>query len=196
MNWRDILFPADHRFLPLLTQQAEVALRACAALRAVAPPGEMARIEAHGDALRRALSEALARTYATPLDRDDIFGLSSLLDDVVDAAQDALLARAVFGSAGYAHVEEVCLSLQEGAAALRAAVRLLPKTTAQECTRRAKRSENTALSLYRQGVDLALRSRPPEEALRLREVLAALREVARAIGRAADLAADIAVKEK
>jgi len=196
MKWRDLIFPADRRFGPLLQRQGEVAVEACAALAAGVPPARMAQVEAGGDAVRRALTEALAGTYATPFDRNDIFTLSSMLDDVVDAAQDALLAKAVFGAPEFAHVQEVCVSLEEGARALRDAVALLPHAAAQERARRAKRCENTVRNLYRYGMDLAIRTRPLQDVLRLREVLSELREVALIIGRAADLVADIAVKEK
>lgn len=196
MRWRDLFIPSDGRFGPLLRRQADTAVAACAALLARVPPAEMAGIEAEGDALRRELTEALARTYATPFDRDDIFTLSSRLDDVVDAAQEALLALAVFGAGEFAHVQEGCLSLDEGARALRAAVGALPGPGAREPARRAKRCENTVANLYRYGVDLALRTRPLEEALRLREVLEEVRDVARAVALAADLVGDISVKEK
>ena len=196
MKWRDLIFPADRRFGPLLQRQGEVAVEACAALAAGVPTARMAQVEAGGDAVRRALTEALAGTYATPFDRNDIFTLSSMLDDVVDAAQDALLAKAVFGAPEFAHVQEVCVSLEEGARALRDAVALLPHAAAQERARRAKRCENTVRNLYRYGMDLAIRTRPLQDVLRLREVLSELREVALIIGRAADLVADIAVKEK
>jgi len=196
MSWWDLFIPADRRFGPLLQRQADIAVLACAALLERVPPARMASIEAEGDALRRELTEALARTYATPFDRDDIFTLSSRLDDVVDAAQDALLAVAVFGAGEFAHVQEGCVSLDEGARALRAAVARLPAADAQEGARRAKRCDNTVGNLYRYGMDLAIRTRTVEDVLRLREVLEEVRDVALAIGRAADLVADIAVKEK
>lgn len=196
MKWPQLFTPGDSRFAPLLTRQADVAVEACAALRLRVSPARMARIEAAGDALRRQLTEALSRTYATPLDRDDIFALSAVLDDVVDAAQEALLASAVFAAEPFSHVEESCISLDEGARALRLAVARLPRPEAQEASRRAKRTENMVRTLYRHGMELAIRTREPAAVLRLREVLQEMRDVAVTIGRAADLVADIAVKEK
>lgn len=207
MNLGDLLFPPDRRFRPLLRRQADVAVQACELLArtvstagASAPPSgataEMARIESAGDAVRRELTEILSRTYATPFDRDDIFAVSSALDDVADMAQDALLTLSVIGGADYAHVQEMCVSAHEGAWALRGAVEHLPTPAAREPARRAKRSENVIGNLYRYGLDLALRTHPPEQAIRLREVMGELRELSRAIGRAADVVADITVKEK
>ena len=196
MRWRDLLFPSDERFRPLLLEQARIAVQACDLLAARGGPAEMARVEAAGDAARRRLAETLARTYATPWDRDDIFALSSALDDVADAAQQALLALAVFGGADFAHVQEITRSLREGASHLERAVALVPAPAAQEPARRAKRCENVTGNLYRYGLELALRSRPADEAVRLREVLSDLRVLARAIGRAAEVVADVTVKEK
>lgn len=198
MRWRELFIPsADRRFAALLDRQAEVAGRACALLAAGGAATEMAALEAEGDEARRALSQALARTYATPFDRDDIFTLSSALDDVVDSAQDAVLTIAIFAGWGeYAHLQEMARSLQEGAIALRQAVTALPAARAQEPARRSKRSENVVASLCRYGMDLAFRTRETQEALRLREALWAVREVGRALGAAADITADIAVKER
>jgi hypothetical protein len=196
LRWLRLLFPEDRRFADLLGRQADVVVRACGLLARQATPAEMARVESDGDAARRELVEALARTYATPLDRDDLFELSSALDDICDSAQDALLTLAVLGGGDFAHVQEMCLSIREGAEALRAAVARLPSPAAREPARRAKRCENVVGNLYRYGLELALRVQAPDRALRLREVLAELREVARAIGRAADLVADVTVKEQ
>jgi hypothetical protein len=196
VRWRDLLFPSDGRFRTLLVEQARIAARACALLAARGGPAEMARVEAAGDAARRRLAETLARTYATPWDRDDIFALSSALDDVTDAAQEAALGLAVFGGAEFAHVQEITRSLREGAAHLEEAAALVPAPAAQEPARRAKRCENVTGNLYRYGLELALRTRPPDEAARLREVLSDLRALARAIGRAAEVVADVTVKEK
>lgn len=197
MKWLDLVLPRDHRFGPLLCTQADIAARACALLADPdATPARMARIEAEGDAARRELADTLARVYATPFDRDDIFELSSALDDVTDAAQDALLTQAVFGGGQFAHAQEMCFSLQEGGQSLRIAVGRLPGSAAREPARRAKRMENTVSNAYRYGLDLALRTRPPEEAMRLRETLAALRGVGRSLGHAADLVVDVTVKEK
>ncbi len=196
VRWREFFFPSDRRFRPLLERQAEIAAVACGLLAEGAGPAAIARVEAAGDAARRELSVTLAHTYATPWDRDDIFELSRALDDVVDAAQEAVLGLAVFGGADFAHVQEICRSLREGAGHLRQAVALVPAPEAQDPARRAQRCENVTGNLYRYGLELAVRTRTPEQAARLREVLGSLRDLSRAVGRAAELVVDVAVKEK
>lgn len=55
-------------------------------------PGEartmMATVEHRGDEMRAELVERLARTLATPLDREDLFRLSRSIDDVLDTIRD------------------------------------------------------------------------------------------------------------
>jgi uncharacterized protein Yka (UPF0111/DUF47 family) len=195
-RWWGFLLAEDERFMALLRAQAQVAIDACDLLRRRGTPSEMAEVELRGDTVRRDLSAALAGTFATPLDRHDIFALSRYLDDVVDSAQDALLTIAVIGPTWTGHAEEMSHAVAEAAEALERAVAALPRPQAREPARKVKRAENIVGALYRYGVDLALRQHPPDEALRLREVYAALREVAVAAGRAADLVSDVAVKEK
>ena len=51
---------------------------------------EMHRVEQEADAVRRELTESLAREFLPPIEREDILHLSMQLDDVTDAADDTL----------------------------------------------------------------------------------------------------------
>ncbi len=51
---------------------------------------EMHRIEQEADEVRKEMTEALAREFLPPIDREDLLALSMELDDVTDAAEDAL----------------------------------------------------------------------------------------------------------
>jgi|BEDMetMinimDraft_2_1075160.scaffolds.fasta_scaffold11622_2 uncharacterized protein Yka (UPF0111/DUF47 family) len=194
--WWSFLFLDDRRFLELLQAQARVVIEACRLLREQGGAAAMAEVELRGDNIRRELTLTLAGTYATPLDRHDIFALSRQLDDVVDAAQDALLTIGVLGGPWTGHAEEMAYTVAEAAEALERAVAALPSPAARDLARKVKRCENIVGTLYRYGVDLAIRREAPQEALRLREVYAALREVGLSAGRAADLVSDVAVKER
>jgi uncharacterized protein Yka (UPF0111/DUF47 family) len=50
----------------------------------------MRRIEHEADEVRREMTEALAREFLPPIERGDLLALSMELDDVTDAAEDAL----------------------------------------------------------------------------------------------------------
>lgn len=195
-RWWAFLLAEDPGFMSLLSRQASVAIAACLLLRDKGSAAAMADVEYRGDTIRRQLSMALAGTYTTPLDRHDIFALSRYIDDVVDSAQDALLTIQVIGAEWTGHAEEMTQAVADAAGSLERAVAGLPGPEAREQAQKVKRYENIVVALYRYGVDLAIRQRQPGDALRLREVYAGLRDVAQAAGRAADLVADVAVKEK
>ncbi len=202
MAWRDLLFPRDRTFGRLLAEQATQARRGADLLRRYeeqrepAVAGEMTTLEAEGDALRRRLVDELHNTFVTPMDREDLFALSRLLDDILDAALEALLGIAVFEVRESAHLHEMTKAVAEAAAALERAVAGIagdgPETA--EAARRAKRLENEVSNLYRYGLQHAFSHLPGSDGLLAREVFASLRAVGAAIGRAADLIGDILVK--
>jgi len=51
---------------------------------------ELTRIEKEADEVRRILIAELNRSFVTPIDREDIFGLSRSIDDVVDYAYSTI----------------------------------------------------------------------------------------------------------
>ena len=53
--------------------------------------------EHRGDKLVHAMEEALAKTFVTPIDREDLQRLSSELDDICDSANAAARACSLFG---------------------------------------------------------------------------------------------------
>jgi uncharacterized protein len=85
------LRPQEDRFFDLLERQA-IAARDAAAMLATfgadASAAELSvrlqKVEHAGDALAHELEDLLARTYVTPIDREDIHGLSNALDEVLD----------------------------------------------------------------------------------------------------------------
>jgi uncharacterized protein Yka (UPF0111/DUF47 family) len=203
VRWRDVFIPGDRTFGRLLAEQADVARRGVQLLQRFLDTrdgglaAEMTGLEAEGDAARRRLAEALRATYATPFDREDLYELSRLIDDVLDAAQEALLTLAVFEVERRAHLAEMTAAAAEGAAALAQAVGSLtadPAATAA-ALRRVKQRENDVTNLCRYGLQLAYSVLPPDEALRVREGFGGLRAVGRALARAADRIGDILVKE-
>jgi predicted phosphate transport protein (TIGR00153 family) len=202
-GWRDLIFPRDETFAPLLREQSRVAARGLKLLaryaetRDDAIPNEMAAVEAEGDAVRRRLVEALRATYATPLDREDLSALSRALDDILDAAEDALLEMALFETAPNAHADEMIRSLVEAMEMVEDAVARLPgePAAAARSGRKAKQLENHAANLYRYGLYHVFETASPPEAFKLREVYGSLREVAARVARAADVIGDILVKE-
>ena len=99
------LLPRQDEFFELLERQAGVARRAAQALASFAEEGKTAAaiseqvqvIEHEGDKLVHEMEEALARTFVTPIDREDIHLLASSIDDVLDLTNYAARACSMLG---------------------------------------------------------------------------------------------------
>ena len=91
------LMPRKSVFFAKFSQQAENGLEAARALEGLFKDftdverkvRDIHAIEHYGDKLTHEIMQNLSETFVTPLDREDIIGLASHLDDVVDVAYDA-----------------------------------------------------------------------------------------------------------
>ncbi|MBI5365496.1 MAG: DUF47 family protein [Planctomycetes bacterium] len=99
------LLPKEDQFYDFLEQQAKAAHLGAEAL-AKFTQGEQAADEARkavqicehdGDASVHAMEEALAKTFVTPIDREDLQKLSSELDTVLDLTNGAIRACTMLG---------------------------------------------------------------------------------------------------
>ena len=98
------LLPRDDYFYDYLEAQGALCLDAAKALQLFtngAPAAEVRdavqKIEHQADDYVRKMEDALARTFVTPLDREDLHKLCSELDDVVDLTNLAARACAIYG---------------------------------------------------------------------------------------------------
>jgi uncharacterized protein len=90
------LMPKKSIFFTLFSQHAENALEASRALETLVTDftsledkvRDIHAIEHYGDKLTHQIIEELNGTFVTPLDREDIVGLASKLDDVTDVCWD------------------------------------------------------------------------------------------------------------
>ena len=97
------LLPREDHFYDFLERQAVVAHRGAHALRSF-KDGDVARVrdavqflEHEGDKIVHEMEEALAKTFVTPIDREDLQKLSSELDDVLDLMNATVRAAALYG---------------------------------------------------------------------------------------------------
>src|ERR1700761_6805182 len=97
------LLPREDHFYDFLERQAIVAHKAPVCLRAFGE-GEVSRVreavqilEHDGDKIVHEMEEALARTFVTPIDREDLQKLSSELDGVLDLTNGAIRACVLLG---------------------------------------------------------------------------------------------------
>jgi predicted phosphate transport protein (TIGR00153 family) len=93
---------ADH-FYTFLERQAVVAHDGAVALATfIEGNGPMVRdavqgFEHQGDSIVHEMEEALARTFVTPIDREDLHSLSTTIDDILDLTNGAARACSLFG---------------------------------------------------------------------------------------------------
>jgi predicted phosphate transport protein (TIGR00153 family) len=195
----------DRRFVQLLSEQADLTIRALQALEKFGrqPTAndefieEIKEIEREGDAKRRILIDELAHTYATPFDREDLFALSRAIDDILDAANETAIELSIYKIAPPEGLHEMAVVLVEGARHIRASVgELLDHPgVASEHAVRAKRSENRIDSLYHQAVGSLFDSGDEiSHILKSREIYRHIKNSADRIDRAADDISVIVIK--
>ncbi len=195
----------DRRFVALLCEQADLTVRALQVLEKFGrePSGndqlvdQVKGIEREGDAKRRILIDELARTYATPFDREDLFALSRAIDDILDAANETAVELAIYKIDPPEGLNEMAKVLVEGATHIRSAVAELldhPGVAAEHAVR-AKRSENRIDGLYHQAVGRLFDSGAEmSQILKSREIYRHLKNSADRIDRAADEISVIVIK--
>jgi len=195
----------DRRFVALLCEQADLTVRALQVLEKFGrePSGndqlvdQVKGIEREGDAKRRILIDELARTYATPFDREDLFALSRAIDDILDAANETAVELAIYKIDPPEGLNEMAKVLVEGATHIRSAVAELldhPGVAAEHAVQ-AKRSENRIDGLYHQAVGRLFDSGAEmSQILKSREIYRHLKNSADRIDRAADEISVIVIK--
>ena len=108
MGIQDVIrwfLPREEHFYEFLEQQAKAAHEGAKALAKFSTNGttaEQARdavqaIEHEGDRIVHEMEEALAKTFVTPIDREDLQKLSSELDGVLDLTNGAIRACVMLG---------------------------------------------------------------------------------------------------
>jgi uncharacterized protein Yka (UPF0111/DUF47 family) len=98
------LVPREDHFYKFLESQADKAHEGALALRRFKEGGSptdvrdaVQALEHEGDKISHEMEEALAKTFVTPIDREDLQKLSSELDDVLDLANGAIRAAVLYG---------------------------------------------------------------------------------------------------
>jgi uncharacterized protein len=92
-----VFVPKDREFFDLFEEAAGNVARAADLLGEMVPQfpesaalaQEIRRCEQEGDRITHDILSRLNQTFVTPIDREDILGLASALDDVVDLTEEA-----------------------------------------------------------------------------------------------------------
>ena len=195
------------KFLQLLIEQAEHTQHGLEALHAyMSEPGEeLARrlhaVEKDADETRRILIDELNRNFITPIDREDIFALSRAVDDVLDYADTTVEEMDTLGVEPNPFLVRMTSLLANAAQEIHRAVLRLEDhpNVANDHAVRAKALENRVESVYREAI-ASLFSGPRDvdhvvEMLKLREIYRHLSNAADRGDEAANVIADIVVKQ-
>ncbi len=155
-------------------------------------------IETAGDTLTREIIQLLNTQYVTPFDREDIFGLATTIDDVVDHIEEASDLLELYG------VEQPVRQAVEQCRILVAAVEQLARALAglkglrgvQQALVEVKRFEDEGDRVVRQALgDLFRDSRiDPLVVIRWKDIFDALEDALDAAETAANVIANIVVK--
>ena len=167
MGLQDVIrffLPREDHFYDFLEKQAKVAHRGAQELAKFTENGHTAeearaavqKCEHEGDAIVHEMEEALAKTFVTPIDREDLQRLSSELDTVLDLTNGAIRACTMLG------VEEATEPMKKLVKILVDCTHrideVMPKLRRHEyseiveCTRELRKIEKTADTVYREAI--------------------------------------------
>lgn len=203
-----LLIPREDQFYDFLEQQALLAHEgalAMAKLTQERASSEAVRdavqaVEHRGDSVVHQMEEALARTFVTPLDREDLKKLSDELDDVLDLTNGAARIRVLTGIESPSDASLKLIGhLVDGTRILATAMPLLRKHAYNDlvtASRELRRVEKASDQVYREAIR-QLFADPAVDAKSLLREKEMLDDLERAIDRceeAGETLANLAIK--
>lgn len=201
------LLPKEDHFFGFLERQAVVAHEAAVALACLRdgddPSGvaeKVAEIERRGDAIVREMEEALAKTFVTPIDREDLQRLCQELDDIADVVNLAARYFHVYGASSVTQpMRELLTMIVDGTAQLSEALPKLRKhdwTALMEVSRSLRALEKRGDDVFREGVGKLFHeeSIAARELMRQKEILEDLENAIDRCERVGNTLANLSVK--
>ncbi len=201
------LLPRGDRFFELIVQQGGALRRATAALASFGGGASAAdvtkavqQIEHEGDDLLHQVEGALAETFVTPIDREDIHALASKIDDIIDRANLIARSFSLFDiDAPSAPMTALMKLLAESAVLLEEALLLLRHgkyAALPEAAKRVKALEKQGDTVFRDAI--AALFRDPDmrgkDLLRQKDILEDLEDALDICEDVGEFLAEIAVK--
>jgi len=198
MGWLKRLFEGNEKvFIDMLVDQARLTVAGVEALKTYMSTGTLEdaekvhRAEKDADEVRRILVDEINRSFVTPFDREDIYGLSRAIDDVIDYANTTVQEMKILKVEPCEALAKLTELLLVAATEIHLGVQRLidHPSVANDHARRAKKAENYIETGYRETVAAAF-----EKAKSVEDVVAMLklREICRHLANAADRADEAA----
>ena len=189
-------------FYALLIQQAQVIRDAVQALcdfcqDPTQEKGDFVKVkEKEADAIRRQLVEDINRTFITPIDRDDLYRLSTSIDDLADYAWTTVKEVRIYDIQPDQHLLTMARTLLKMADGLLVCTQKLEKDhagVAAEATK-VKKLENTLNVQFHQSIAALFEEDDIKKILKYREIYNHMNHAADKGDFSADILLDIVVK--
>ena len=189
-------------FYALLIQQAQVIRDAVAALCAFCEDptqekGDFVKVkEKEADTIRRQLVEDINRTFITPIDRDDLYRLSTSIDDLADYAWTTVKEVRIYDIQPDQHLLTMAQTLLKMADGLLICTQKLEKDhagVAAEATK-VKKLENALNVQFHQSIAELFKTDDIKKILKYREIYNHMNHAADKGDFSADILLDIVVK--
>lgn len=173
MGIQDVIrwfLPREDHFYDFLERQAKKAHEGASALSKFATNGTTAveardavqKIEHEGDKIVREMEEALAKTFVTPIDREDLQKLSSELDTVLDLTNGAIRACVLLGvekpTDAMKQLIEIIVRCTQKIDEAMPALRKHKYADLLEVARELRKIEKEADAVYREALSVLFRS--------------------------------------
>jgi uncharacterized protein len=205
-GFRGLFRHVPNHFIDRLQQQAYiVALGTEALVDYMEQPNKknairVRELEKQADEVRRILIDELNRTFVTPIDREDLFGLSRAIDDVLDYAYSTTNEMDILNVAPTTYLRTMAQFLHESADEIRGAIERLEQhpNVAGDHAMRIKAIENRMETLYAEALaslfDEANDLKEVVNMLKLREIYRHMFHAVGSAEQAANIISDIVIK--
>ena len=189
-------------FYNLLVRQTQVVRDAVQALcdfceNPTQERGDFVKVkEKEADAVRRELVDDINRTFITPIDRDDLYRLSTSIDDLADYAWTTVKEIRIYDITPDAHLLTMARTLLKMADGLLVCTQKLEKDhagVAAEATK-VKKLENTLNVQFHQSIAALFEEDDIKKILKYREIYNHMNHAADKGDFSADILLDIVVK--
>jgi len=159
------------------------------------------QIEHHGDEIVHGIYQALNQTFITPFDREDLIGLASGLDSILDMMYASALRMDLYKiRQSTKPMIELSDVIHNSVVELLSAFQLIREHTKMDVietkTVEVNRLENVADDLMNNAVANLFESRDPVEILKLKEIYEKLEEATDYCEDVADILNDIVAKTR
>jgi predicted phosphate transport protein (TIGR00153 family) len=202
------LLPREEHFYDFLEQQAKAAHDGAKAFEMFTENGNTAeearaavqKYEHHGDRIVHEMEEALARTFVTPIDREDLQRLSSELDTVLDLTNGAIRACTMLGvdepTVPMKRLVQILVDCTHRIDLVMPSLRRHQYAEIVSCARELRKIEKEADTVYREAISSLFKDSAVDTKKLIREktVLEDLENAVDQCDSIADILANLAVK--